>query len=191
MSVNPQQYSLLTFSPVVWLLYMCVYVNATLEIPQNSRATCIVFVFSKTRLDKHETSCCVHIVYCAISQQPAATYRNVPQRAACHTVEERAHYANVNIALEINSNNWPKQRGISHSGVKLRLKHVETRHSVCKFSIPDHKRLLMYAWKCLVVSRLSGQLQFLNNFSVIYLYGRPYSLPLLRLNLNPVARTFS
>ena len=147
--------------------------------------------FFKTRLDKHETSCCVHIVYCAISQQHAATYRNVPQRAACHTVEERAHYANVNIALEINSNSWPKQRGISHSGVKLRLKHVETRHSVCKFSIPDHKRLLMYAWKCLVVSRLSGQLQFLNNFSVIYLYGRPYSLPLLRLNLNHVARTFS
>jgi len=29
-----------------------------------------------------------------------------------------------------------------------------------KFSIPDHKRLLMYAWKCLVVSRMSGQLRY-------------------------------
>ena len=31
-----------------------------------------------------------------------------------------------------------------------------------KFSIPDHKRLLIYAWKCLVVSRLSGQLRYAN-----------------------------
>ena len=31
-----------------------------------------------------------------------------------------------------------------------------------KFSIPDHERLLMYVWKCLVVSRLSGQLRYAN-----------------------------
>ena len=39
--------------------------------------TCMVLF--KTRLDKHETSCCVHIVCYALSQQRAATYRNVPQ----------------------------------------------------------------------------------------------------------------
>ena len=119
-------------------VFFYTYVNTALEIPLNSRATCMVVVCSKTRLDKHETSCCVHIVCCALSQQRAATYRKVPQRAACHTVEERVHYANFYIALEINSNNCPKQRGISHCGVKLRLKHVETRHSVYKSSKSVH-----------------------------------------------------
>jgi len=92
----------------VWLFY--IHVNTALEIPLNSRATCIVFAFFKTRLDKHETSCGVHIVCCALSQLHAATYRNVPQRAASHTVEERAYHANFYIALETNSNNCPDSR---------------------------------------------------------------------------------
>ena len=104
------------------------HVNTTLEIPPDIHATGMVLF--KTRLDKRETSCCVHIVCCALSQQRAATCRNIPQRAASHTVEEREHHANFYIAFDINSNSWPKQQGISHSGVKLRPKHWERRHSV-------------------------------------------------------------
>jgi len=62
--------------------------------------------------------------------------------------------------------------------------------------IPDHKSLLMYVWKCLVVSRLSGQLRcanasFWTNFVLYITHCVGYSLPLLRLNLSHVARTFS
>ena len=62
--------------------------------------------------------------------------------------------------------------------------------------IPDHKSLLMYVWKCLVVSRLSGQLRYANasfwaNLVLYITHCAGYSLPLLRLNLNHVARTFS
>jgi len=97
----------------VALLYT-VMLTLRWKYPPDIHATCMVLF--KTRLDKRETSCCVHIVYYALSQQHAATYRNVPQRAASHTVEERAHHANFYIAFDINSNSWPK--------------HVERRHSV-------------------------------------------------------------
>jgi len=61
-----------------------------------------------------------------------------------------------------------------------------------KFSIPDHERLLMYVWECLVVSRLSGQLRYANasfwtNLVLYITHCAGYSLPLLRQNLNHVA----
>jgi len=58
------------------------------------------------------------------------------------------------------------------------------------------KRLLMYACKCLVVSSLSGQLRYANasfwtNLVLYITHCVGYSLPLLRQNLNHVARTFN
>jgi len=63
----------------VALIYICVYVNATLEIPQNSRATCIVFVFFQ---DKTRQTRDVMLRSHRLLRHFAAACRNVPQRAA-------------------------------------------------------------------------------------------------------------
>ena len=85
--------------------------------------------------------------------QHTATYRNVPLA----TLSKSEYIMQIStLHLEINSNNCPKQQGISHCGVKLRLKHVETRHSVykssksvhsCRFGAISRKKVLLIANK--------------------------------------------